>query len=71
MAYLDGELPAAERAALDAHLAECPDCVAYLATYEDTIKLGKAAFADLDESVEGKVPERLVGAIVAARKRTH
>src|SRR5216110_2221922 len=30
-AYLDGELPSAERAALEAHLAECATCRATLA----------------------------------------
>ena len=32
MAYLDDELPAAQRAALDDHLADCPSCVTYLDT---------------------------------------
>jgi hypothetical protein len=30
-AYLDGELPAAEHAAVSAHLAACPECAAFLA----------------------------------------
>ena len=68
MAYLDAELPARQRAELDAHLAECPDCVAYLESYETTVKLGKRAFADLDAPAEGELPERLVRAIVAARR---
>jgi anti-sigma factor RsiW len=29
--YLDGALPAAERARFDAHLAECGDCETYVA----------------------------------------
>jgi anti-sigma factor (TIGR02949 family) len=64
-AYLDGELPADERARFDAHLGECPECVAYLTTYRDTIALAKGACAT-DPTPD--VPERLVRAIAAARK---
>ncbi|MGE4548272.1 MAG: anti-sigma factor [Intestinibacillus sp.] len=35
-AYLDGELTAEERAGLEAHLAACPDCEAYLAALRQT-----------------------------------
>jgi anti-sigma factor (TIGR02949 family) len=64
-AYLDGELPPDERARFDAHLGECPECVAYLATYRDTIALAKGACA-ADPTPD--VPERLARAIAAARK---
>ena len=46
MQYTSGDLSPAERAAFDEHMAECPDCVAYLRTYQETIRLEKAAFAD-------------------------
>jgi anti-sigma factor RsiW len=36
-AYLEGALPARERARFDAHLAECPDCVEYVAQMHRTI----------------------------------
>ena len=51
MEYLSGELSARERAEFERHLADCPDCSAYLRSYEETIKLGKAAFADPDAPV--------------------
>jgi anti-sigma factor RsiW len=35
--YLEGMLPAGERARFDAHLTECPDCVEYLAQMQRTI----------------------------------
>ena len=67
--YLSGELSASERAEFEQHLAECPDCAAYLKSYEQTIKLGKAVFADLEAPVPQDVPEELVQAILASRRR--
>ena len=70
--YVSGELPASEHAKFEAHLAECPDCLAYLKSYETTIKLGAAAYADadLDQTVPQDAPEELVQAILSARKTT-
>ena len=69
MEYLSGELSASERAEFEQHLAECPDCSAYLKSYEETIKLGKAVFADPEAQVPQDVPEELVQAILASRGR--
>ena len=63
MHYLDGELPEAERSVFDEHLGECPDCVAYLATYREAVRQGKEACAGVEA-----VPEDLVRAILAARR---
>jgi anti-sigma factor RsiW len=68
MDYLDGALGAGERARFDEHLAECPDCVSYVATYRAAVALGKAVFADPNETVPETVPDELVNAILAARK---
>ena len=70
MAYEDGELSPAERARFDDHLGACPDCVAYLESYRDTVALGRKAFADEDADARAAVPEDLVRAVLAARKRT-
>jgi anti-sigma factor RsiW len=67
-AYLSGELSESERSVFEAHLAECPDCVAYLESYGATLTLGKAAYAATDDPVPADVPEELVQAILAARK---
>jgi anti-sigma factor RsiW len=67
MEYWSGELTAAERAGFEAHLVVCPDCVAYLDTYRETIQLCKAAYAHPEERVPDEVPEELVQAILAAR----
>jgi anti-sigma factor RsiW len=36
-AYLDGALPAADRARFEAHLAHCEDCTAYVAQFAQTL----------------------------------
>jgi len=67
--YLSRELPAPIRDAFDHHLTLCPNCRRYLASYEATIALGKAAFDDENAAVPADVPEQLVQAILDARKR--
>ena len=67
--YLSGELAKVERAEFEAHLAECPACVAYLDSYRKTIQLLKAASAHPEDQVPEEVPEQLVRAILAARAR--
>jgi len=69
MEYLSGELSARERAEFERHLADCPDCSAYLRSYEETIRIGKAAFADPDAPMPQDVPEELVRAILVSRRR--
>ncbi|HKF42722.1 MAG TPA: zf-HC2 domain-containing protein [Thermoanaerobaculia bacterium] len=66
--YLDGELAPGEAHEFERHLAVCPTCVKYLATYEKTIAFGKAACADPDAREE--VPEELVRLIIS-RVRPH
>ena len=63
--YQSGELAPEVRAAFDEHLAECPDCVTYLRTYADTIRLARGAAGPVPVAV----PEQLVRAILAARRR--
>jgi anti-sigma factor RsiW len=67
--YLCGELSARERAEFQRHLAECPDCSTYLRSYQETVKLGKAVFADPEAPVPPDVPEELVQAILASRRQ--
>ena len=68
--YLSSELPAPTRDAFDRHLGLCPNCQRYLASYTDTIKLGKAAFDDENAAVPATVPDDLVRAILEARSRS-
>jgi anti-sigma factor RsiW len=67
--YLAGDLPSAAKAEFERHLDICVNCQKYLTWYEQTVKLGKAAFRDGDASLPPEVPEPLVKAILAARAR--
>jgi anti-sigma factor RsiW len=67
--WVSGDLPRDVRGRFDGHLGGCAECVAYLGSYEDTIRLGKAAFGPPDDPVPADVPEGLVRAILAARDR--
>ena len=67
--YLAGELGADDRSLFEEHLADCPECVAYLRSYADTIRLARNAWGEPDDPVPASVPEGLVRAILAARRR--
>lgn len=67
--YLSGDLPAGQKDAFEEHLSLCSACVTYMKTYQETIRLGKEAFTDLDAEVPPDVPEELVTAILEARRR--
>ena len=66
--YLSSELSPDVKRQFERHLAVCPNCVAYLANYRDTIALGRRAFADDEADVPGEVPSALVQAILASRR---
>jgi anti-sigma factor RsiW len=67
--YLSGGLPAAQRATFEEHIAECKACVAYLRSYERSVKLTRGAFKGPECEPPPEIPEELVDAILAARKR--
>jgi anti-sigma factor RsiW len=67
--YLLGGLGAERIAAMNAHLAACPSCVAYLKSYEASIRMGRMALVASDEPVPAEVPEELVQAVLALRRR--
>jgi len=66
MDYLDEALPPPERAALEAHLGACQDCVRYLESYRVTVALGKKYGGS--EPPPAAMPEDLVRAILASRR---
>jgi predicted anti-sigma-YlaC factor YlaD len=67
--YLARSLAGEALASFEKHLSDCPPCVAYLQTYEQSIRMGRAALKGSDERVPEAVPEDLVQAILAARRR--
>ena len=66
--YLSGGLVPVTNAQFERHLTVCPNCVAYLSNYRDTVALGRQAFADDDAAVPDEVPDDLVNAILASRR---
>jgi len=66
--YRSGEMDPEARDRFEAHLARCRDCLAYLRSYETTIRLAKGAFRHPDDPIPDDVPEDLVRAILAATK---
>ena len=67
--YLSRGLPEVDRKAFDAHLAACPSCVAYMQTYEATVRAGKRMFGGPEGPSLADVPEDLVQAVLAAFRR--
>jgi predicted anti-sigma-YlaC factor YlaD len=63
--YLDGSLGVAERHLFDEHLAGCPECIAYLRSYAETIRLARQTRED--DSLSDTIPDELVRAILAVR----
>jgi len=68
--YVAGELLDEERLEFERHLKVCEPCVRYLSTYRQAVEMGKRAFQSPGEVLPDEVPERLVQAILAARKAT-
>ena len=67
--YLEGDLPLAERRQFDHHLEVCEACRAYLRTYADVVRLGRAIGRDPSADATEEMPEELVLAIMSTRSR--
>jgi anti-sigma factor RsiW len=65
MAYLDRELPADQRVVFEEHLNACGCCVKFMKAYEATVRLAQSA---CHEAATERPPEKLIQAILAARK---
>jgi anti-sigma factor RsiW len=67
--YLAQRLPPEQVAEFNNHLSGCPPCVTYLRTYRDSVTLARAALAASAEPLPDTVPEPLVAAILASRRK--
>lgn len=65
--YLSRELAADQERHFERHLAICASCTAYLATYEQTVKLGREVLRQELESRPPALGGDLVRAILRAR----
>jgi anti-sigma factor RsiW len=65
--YLAGALPPDRQEEFNNHLSGCPSCVVYLQTYQESIRLGRAALVRSEEPVPDSVPEELIRIILAQR----
>ena len=68
MDYVEGELPPDEHRRFDRHLGLCTDCTSYVASYRETVRLGKMICRPDKEELPSDMPEDLVQAILAARR---
>ena len=66
--YVEGELPARQAKTFEWHLRICRECREYLAAYERSIEIGKAAFGSPDEPLPDDVPEDLIKAVLHSRE---
>jgi anti-sigma factor RsiW len=67
-AYVDGELPQAERAEFLRHVGACPPCGVYLDNFEETVRLARLCAGGRTEP-PADAPEGLIAAILAARRK--
>ena len=71
--YIAGNLAADRQAAFEAHLAICPQCVDYIASYRRTIELVRDSAPDAADrptpTRPPPLPPALVRLIIAARRR--
>ncbi len=64
--YIDRVLPPETIAEFERHLALCASCVAYLASYKETIRAAREV-ARFDEQIVEDAPDELIEAILRSR----
>ena len=69
LTYLEGDLPEKQRFVFELHLRVCRDCRDYLAAYRRTIEVSRRAFEDPDAPLPESVPEDLITAVLAAKRK--
>jgi anti-sigma factor RsiW len=64
MEYLEGTLPADDRAAIEAHVSGCDRCQAFIASYTETPRI-------LRDATLVEMPEDLQTSLLAALRARH
>jgi len=67
--YMSHELPEAKNKEFERHLSVCESCVAYIASYEETIRMARLTTSTPELDVD-EVPSELLEAILASRDRS-
>lgn len=67
--YFDGSLPGDQKREFERHLAVCPPCIHYLESYKATVALAKQSCDATASAPPPAVPEALIQAILAAKKK--
>lgn len=68
-AYIEGDVSGPSLVEFERHLEICDACVAYLRSYRQTIRFARQVFRTPDAPVPEEVPEELVQAILAAKRK--
>lgn len=68
-AYLEGDVSGPSLREFELHFEICDACVAYLKSYRQTIHLARQAFQTPNAPAPSEVPEELVQAILAAKRK--
>ena len=69
-AYLDGELPAPERAAVETHLRTCPECARHLEELSAVDEAARELDVEPPAGYFDSLPGRVVARLPAPRRRT-
>ena len=67
LAYLSNELSPEKEHEFERHLSVCPSCVAYMKTYQETVKIGRATYEKEMETAPLDLGSGLVQAILGSR----
>ena len=68
--YLSGELDARTFDIFEAHLSQCPDCVSFLETYKEALRVGRSVPCDdIPPEMETRLRELLRERIERGRRK--
>lgn len=67
--YIEGVLPAQEKATFERHMNICPNCVTFVENYKKTAAMAQTVGTSPEDAPP--VPAKLVEAILKARKHGH